>query len=92
MRSTMQDGPLLISGLLRHGQWVHGDSLVITVEADGYREASFAEVAARAEQLAAPWPAWAWARATGWAPSAGTTRATWRPIWPCRRWGRCSTP
>ena len=35
MRSTMQDGPLLISGILRHGQPVHGDSPVVTVEADG---------------------------------------------------------
>jgi fatty-acyl-CoA synthase len=53
MRSTMQDGPLLISGLLRHGQLVHGDSLVITVDQDSYRQATFAEVADRAERLAA---------------------------------------
>ncbi len=52
MRSTMQDGPLLISGILRHGQSVHGESRVVTVEADGYRQATFAEVAARAERLA----------------------------------------
>ncbi len=52
MLSTMQDGPLLVSGVLRHGQRVFSDSLVVTAEADGYREASFAEVAARAEQLA----------------------------------------
>ena len=52
MRSTMQDAPLLVSGVLRHGQRVYGDSLVVTVEADGYREATFAQVAARAEQLA----------------------------------------
>jgi fatty-acyl-CoA synthase len=48
----MQDGPLLISGILRHGQQVYGESKVITVEAEGYRVASFATVAARAEQLA----------------------------------------
>ena len=53
MRSTMQDGPLLISGILRHGQHVYGDSEVVTVEADGYRTATFAQVAERAEQLAA---------------------------------------
>ncbi len=52
MLSTMQDGPLLVSGILRHGQRVYGDSLVVTVEPDGYREATFAEVAARAERLA----------------------------------------
>ena len=33
MLSTMQDGPLLISGILRHGQQVYGDSEVITVRA-----------------------------------------------------------
>src|SRR5580692_8104406 len=52
MLSTMQDGPLLISGILRHGQRVYGDSEVVTVEPGGDRRATFAEVAARAEQLA----------------------------------------
>jgi len=53
MKSTMQDAPLLIRDILRHGQRVHGDSTVITVEPGGFRSATFAEVAARAEQLAA---------------------------------------
>ncbi|MGO8826053.1 MAG: long-chain fatty acid--CoA ligase [Acidimicrobiales bacterium] len=53
MQSTMQDAPLLISDILRHGQQVHGDSSVITVEAGGHRSATFAEVATRAEKLAA---------------------------------------
>ncbi len=53
MQSTMQDAPLLISDILRHGQQVHGDSTVITVEAGGHRSATFAEVATRAEKLAA---------------------------------------
>ena len=52
MRSTMQDAPLLISGILRHGAAVYGDSEVVTVEADGYRTTTFADVAVRAEQLA----------------------------------------
>jgi fatty-acyl-CoA synthase len=52
MLSTMQDGPLLVSGILRRGQAVYGNSQVITAQADGYREATFAQVAARAEQLA----------------------------------------
>jgi fatty-acyl-CoA synthase len=51
--STMQDTPLLISDLLRYGQRVHGDSTVTTVEADGVRTATFAEVGERAERLAA---------------------------------------
>jgi fatty-acyl-CoA synthase len=53
MKSTMQDAPLLISDILRYGQQVHGDSEVITVEQGGHRTATFAEVAVRAEKLAA---------------------------------------
>ena len=52
MQSTMQDGPLLVSGILRRGQAVYGNSRVITTQPDGYREATFAQVAARAEKLA----------------------------------------
>ncbi len=52
MKSTMQDGPLLVSGILRHGQRVYGDSTVVTATAEGYRQATFAQVAARAERLA----------------------------------------
>ncbi|MGD0313453.1 MAG: long-chain fatty acid--CoA ligase [Acidimicrobiales bacterium] len=54
MLSTMQDAPLLVSGILRHGQNVYGDSRVVTVTGpDGEAsEASFAEVAERSEQLA----------------------------------------
>jgi fatty-acyl-CoA synthase len=54
MLSTMQDGPLLISGILRHGQQVYGASRVVTItgpEAESV-EATFAEVARRSEQLA----------------------------------------
>jgi fatty-acyl-CoA synthase len=53
--STMQDAPLLVSGILRHGQLVYGDSQVITITgpAGEYVEASFVEVAERAERLAA---------------------------------------
>ncbi len=55
MLSTMQDAPLLISGILRHGQQVYGDSQVITVTGpDGESiEGSFAQVAERSERLAA---------------------------------------
>ena len=54
MLSTMQDGPLLVSGILRHGQQVYGTSRVVTVVGpDGESvETSFADVAQRAEQLA----------------------------------------
>ncbi len=49
----MQDFPLTIAMILRHGRTVHGDSEVVTFEGDGSRRASFVEVAGRAEQLAA---------------------------------------
>jgi len=52
MRSTMQDGPLLISGIVRHGSWLYADRQIITCEADGYRTATFSEVTERAERLA----------------------------------------
>jgi acyl-CoA synthetase (AMP-forming)/AMP-acid ligase II len=48
----MQDAPLLVSGILRHGQQVHGQRRVITVEQGGYREATYAEVGRRAARLA----------------------------------------
>ena len=54
MLSTMQDAPLLVSGILRHGQQVYGRSLVITVTGPTgeYTEATFTEVAERSERLA----------------------------------------
>ncbi|MEY9992617.1 fatty-acyl-CoA synthase [Streptomyces sp. V4I8] len=53
MLSTMQDVPLLISRILTHGSTIHGTSQVITWsgEAEPDRR-SFAEVGARAAQLA----------------------------------------
>jgi fatty-acyl-CoA synthase len=48
----MQDGPLLVSGIVRRGQQAHGDSLVVTMKSDGYRQSTFADVAAGAERLA----------------------------------------
>jgi len=54
MLSTMQDGPLLVGGILRHGQQVYGESVVRTITGpDGASvEATFAQVAERAERLA----------------------------------------
>ncbi len=53
MQSTMQDFPLTIAHLLRHGQVVHGRSQVVTFDGVGVRRASFGQVAERAERLAA---------------------------------------
>lgn len=54
MQSTMQDGPLLVGGILRHGQQVYGDSVVRTITGPEAQStaATFGEVATRAEQLA----------------------------------------
>ena len=57
MRSTMQEVPLSIASILRHGQRVFPDSTVITVGPNdgagaGNRRAMFTEVAANAARLA----------------------------------------
>jgi len=52
MKSTMQEAPLLISDLLTYGATTFASSEVITVDDDGYKHATFAEVASRAGQLA----------------------------------------
>jgi len=53
MQSTMQDFPLTITMILRHGASVYGNSEVATWEGTSARRATFKEVAARAEKLAA---------------------------------------
>jgi fatty-acyl-CoA synthase len=52
MKSTMQEGPLLISNMVRHGEWLYADKKVFTVHADGHDEATFFEVSKNAERLA----------------------------------------
>ncbi|MEU3981465.1 long-chain fatty acid--CoA ligase [Streptomyces sp. NPDC026672] len=53
MLSTMQDVPLLISRILTHGSTIHGSSQVTTWTGEGEpRRRSFAEIGARAAQLA----------------------------------------
>ncbi|MEK7424385.1 MAG: long-chain fatty acid--CoA ligase [Actinomycetota bacterium] len=53
-QSTMQDDyPLTIAPILAHGRQLHANSKVITCTADGYHEATFAQVADRADKLAA---------------------------------------
>ena len=53
MQSTMQDWPLTIPGILRHGAKVHADSKIVTWLGTEAQRATFATVAARAERLAA---------------------------------------
>ncbi len=50
--STMMDIPLQVRRLLDHGTRVHGSSLVVTGTDDGVRQRTFAEIGARAAQLA----------------------------------------
>src|SRR6185295_12208609 len=52
--STMQDDyQLTIRPILEHGRTIHANSKVITFTGDGYVESTFADVADRADQLAA---------------------------------------
>ncbi len=53
MLSTMQDVPLTVTHLLRHGALVHRRSKVLTFDGVDANEATFGEIAARVEQLAA---------------------------------------
>jgi fatty-acyl-CoA synthase len=52
MLSTMQDFPLSVQMILRHGRRVYARSEVVTFEGDHCRRATFAEVGDRAERLA----------------------------------------
>src|SRR5687768_14696555 len=52
MRSTMQDFPLTIGSLMKHGTTVHADSEVVTATADGTRSQTYAELGRRAAKLA----------------------------------------
>jgi fatty-acyl-CoA synthase len=53
MRSTMQDAPLLIRDIIRHGEWIYSEKRILTVTPDSVEEATFAQVSKRAERLAA---------------------------------------
>ncbi len=53
MKSTMQDAPLLISDIIRHGEWIYADKKILTVTPEGVNEATFFQVSKRAERLAA---------------------------------------
>jgi len=52
MLSTMQDFPLTIGSILRHGTTVHPTSEVVTATTDGSRAISYADLGGRAAQLA----------------------------------------
>ncbi len=52
MRSTMQDVPLTIGAITRHGTTVHRDSEVVTATADGTRRISYGELGVRVARLA----------------------------------------
>src|SRR5580704_13749106 len=52
IRSTMQDGPLTIGAIMRHGSRVYGRSECVTWTGAGTRRASYATVAQNAGRLA----------------------------------------
>jgi fatty-acyl-CoA synthase len=52
MRSTMQDFPLTVTGILRDGTGWNSSRKVITATSDGYRGISYGELGTRTAQLA----------------------------------------
>lgn len=52
MYSTMQEYPLTITAIMRHGCGVHGLREVITATGDGYRRITYRELGQQAAQLA----------------------------------------
>src|ERR1043165_9373146 len=52
MYSTMQDFPLTLTAVMRHGCGVHGARTVTTNTGSGYRTISYREVGEQAAQLA----------------------------------------
>ena len=52
MLSTMQDAPLLINRIIRHGEWLYANKKIMTVTPEGVNEATFHQVSKRAERLA----------------------------------------
>ncbi|MEO6702283.1 MAG: long-chain fatty acid--CoA ligase [Jatrophihabitantaceae bacterium] len=52
MLGLMQDYPLTIESILRHGERLYGTKTVLTQQADGQERITFAELATRARQVA----------------------------------------
>src|SRR5215472_11514636 len=52
MDSTMQDFPLTIAAIMRHGCGIHGARTVTTATGDGYRQITYRELGQQAAQLA----------------------------------------
>ena len=80
LQSTMQDFPLTVGMIFRHGRAVFGgDSEVVTFEGETCRRASFARGRrARRPARGRRSRGWASSPATGSAPSCGTPRSTSR--------------
>ena len=76
MQSTMQDVPLTLAFLLRHGLANFGTSKVVTCTGEGSRETTFREIGEQSAQLANALTDLGIATATGWPPSSGTTPST----------------
>ena len=52
MDSTMQDYPLTVAAMMRHGCGVHGSRTVVTATGDGYRRSTYRELGQEAARLA----------------------------------------
>ena len=92
MLSTMQDFPLSVQMILRHGRRVHAGSECVTLDGRPLPpgELRRGRRSGRPARRSA-WPGSASVPATGSARSCGTTRSTSRRTSPSRRWARCCT-
>src|SRR6516162_10658761 len=52
MDSTMQDFPLTVAAIMRHGCDIHGARTVTTATGDGYRQTTYRELGQQGAQLA----------------------------------------
>src|SRR5947209_13622546 len=52
MDSTMQDFPLTVAAIMRHGCGIHGERTVTTATGDGYRQTTYRELGRQAARLA----------------------------------------
>ena len=52
MHSTMQEFPLTVTGILRHGTGWNSSRRITTATPDGYRDITYGELGTRVAQLA----------------------------------------
>lgn len=88
MLGTMQDFPLTLTMLFRHGARIHSNSEVVSYHADRVDRAKFGAVARRTEQLAAALKRLGIGEGDRVGRSAGIISRTWKRTGRFRAWAR----